>query len=71
MTDATEHHAAIRLGFDQAGDEHLLFASRNLWHSVNTQCGCNPDAANTENPYGDPPTAGVWEWYHRPFEDEL
>jgi len=60
----------ITIGYDKEGDEHILAADRNLHHTVDSRCGCNPDAFNTENPYGDSPTTGVWQWNHHAFEDE-
>lgn len=61
----------ISLGRDDEGVEHFLAAERNLHHSPDSLCGCNPDAYNTENPYGSPPTSGVWEWAHHPYREEL
>lgn len=60
----------LSLGFDKDGDEHTLGAERNLSHTPDPLCGCNPDAYNTENPYGGE-YRGVWVWFHHPFEDEL
>jgi hypothetical protein len=61
----------IEVGLDSSGELHVLSAARNLNHLPDALCGCNPDAYNTENPFGRCRLGGVWVWFHHPFDSEL